>query len=845
MKRRLLSLILVLVLMLPGVSLPVRAEGAEEKIPEITELSEYHIVIDSDPKSPVISYHYEDAYGNRVEPNLKHTDVKERVTSSLQASFDPRGMSNTYLPPVRNQNPTGTCWAHAAICLIEIGMRKKVRDKDASATLPDIDLSESHTVSFGLTELEDTTDSRYGDREHFPTDYFQTTDIYMNGGNAELGLESFIGGMGAIPERDGFEVTSKPKWPESERFLSEYTVASYRKIDTSDRDGVKTAIRDLGAVACSYYHTTTNNEHYFQNSNSAYYCSVQHSTNHAVTIVGWDDNYSANNFAITPPGKGAWIVRNSWGPTWGDSGYFYLSYYDQSLKNFIAADPIKKDEKETVYANNACFGPGGVAYPKPYYTSCAVIYTADGDSVLTGIGFNTMEADVSVRYTVYTDIDESNPFGGTALVSGQVSVAYAGYTRIAIDCGTVIPNGTKYSVVIDGLTPGMHFQYDSYSVTGNKSFFAVYNPDYGVYRQVTQYKPGDYYVDFFIKAFTTPAASSPHKHVSASNNNICDYCEKPVDGIAYVPGTGGKVTDRFEYQLYFCLGDYVTEEDIAAGEWSILVSDITAVTKRPYVIGTETETAIFGGDKGWIMLTLPLAAKNMIDEFTVQVQNPTKGLYGKVYSVSALDYFASFQPEAFSEEYVNLVRALEYYCNCAKEYFNYDVNRLCDVDLDDTIATFSGTLTENINGLQFLDDQSDDIDWVGYSMILDGSPSMAGYFCVPEKGYPFPEAVEIASFTQTDEGLVADQTLLYEASVPSVQTLKIVTKPFKLSQSLTMSPMIFRVTDRKDSTITVSMHPADFLGVALSETGKMFRPELYKLCLAYTYACYCSMICLN
>ena len=122
---------------------------------------------------------------------------------------------------------------------------------------------------------------------------------------------------------------------------------------------------------------------------------------------------------------------------------------------------------------------------------------------------------------------------------------------------------------------------------------------------------------------------------------------------------------------------------------------------------------------------------------------------------------------------------------------------------------------------------------------------MAGYFCVPEKGYPFPEAVEIASFTQTDEGLVADQTLLYEASVPSVQTLKIVTKPFKLSQSLMMSPMIFRVTDRKDSTITVSMHPADFLGVALSETGKMFRPELYKLCLAYTYACYCSMICLN
>ena len=55
------------------------------------------------------------------------------------------------------------------------------------------------------------------------------------------------------------------------------------------------------------------------------------SPNHAVTIVGWDDNFSKNNFAHTPEGDGAWIVKNSWGPGWGNNGYFYVSYYDTRL----------------------------------------------------------------------------------------------------------------------------------------------------------------------------------------------------------------------------------------------------------------------------------------------------------------------------------------------------------------------------------------------------------------------------------------------------------------------------------------------------------------------------------
>ncbi|HQL25078.1 MAG TPA: C1 family peptidase, partial [candidate division Zixibacteria bacterium] len=39
--------------------------------------------------------------------------------------------------------------------------------------------------------------------------------------------------------------------------------------------------------------------------------------NHAVTLVGWDD---------TMGDYGVWILRNSWGPGWGDNGYMYIAY---------------------------------------------------------------------------------------------------------------------------------------------------------------------------------------------------------------------------------------------------------------------------------------------------------------------------------------------------------------------------------------------------------------------------------------------------------------------------------------------------------------------------------------
>jgi len=73
-----------------------------------------------------------------------------------------------------------------------------------------------------------------------------------------------------------------------------------------------------------------NNRDYFNTDTKAEYVPINGMGNHAITIVGWDDNYSKSNFntGMQPKNDGAWIALNSWSNTWGNNGYFYISYDD-------------------------------------------------------------------------------------------------------------------------------------------------------------------------------------------------------------------------------------------------------------------------------------------------------------------------------------------------------------------------------------------------------------------------------------------------------------------------------------------------------------------------------------
>lgn len=277
----------------------------------------------------------------------------------LPEKFDLREYINI---EVRDQKDTNTCWAFSITSLL-------------STHLSYLE-NENYTFSPRHVEYTMAEDSIIGKENKYA---YKTKKLNI-GGNESVVKQYLVQGTGPVLEKNmPFENNIGPIYEEElplDLAYKQVTEASHilpmykewvngslvykdynKNLLTAEdvlvyQNSVKNAIKDYGGVNV----TITFNENAFNYLNGSFNTKEVTDYWHAVLLIGWDDNYSKENFneAVRPLNDGAYIALNSWGNYLGDNGYIYISYEDVSIdltmKTYIKS--VEDVDYDNVYYND-------------------------------------------------------------------------------------------------------------------------------------------------------------------------------------------------------------------------------------------------------------------------------------------------------------------------------------------------------------------------------------------------------------------------------------------------------------------------------------------------------------
>jgi C1A family cysteine protease len=360
------------------------------------------------------------------------------LASQFPATFDLRGQEK--LTRVRDQGNCGSCWAFATYGSLE---------------------------SF-LMPLENWDFSEEDMNDHHGFDWGPCA-----GGNIDIAVAYLTRWDGPLKEEDNpYQYAISDSANEVKHVLE--AVYLPPRSNYLDNDRIKQAVQSTGAVYVSMYYARS----CYNATYHSYYNQSLREGGHAVCVVGWDDNFNRNNFNQIPPGDGAFIVRNSWGNSWGEGGYFYVSYYDEFFGRRYFSAAIKA-EPATYYDVLYQYDPLGWTNSFGFGSETgwfANIFTSSSNNPLSAVGFYAVGLTSDYEISVYINPPSGQPTKGTLAAVKTGSLNSSGYFTVSLDHFVNLSPGQKFSVVVKLRTNGYNYPIPCEFFIGNYSSGARANP---------------------------------------------------------------------------------------------------------------------------------------------------------------------------------------------------------------------------------------------------------------------------------------------------------------------------------------------------------------------------------